>query len=168
VEQKNETNKAEKGESPCVKTRPDIKIKSIAPCGMDCGTCSGYLRKKRVCLGCRSGDKNKPVYCKTCIMRNCTKRKGPYCNSCKEYPCPRLKRLDKRYRTRYGMSMIQNLDSIKTSGIRAFVKEERVRWACTACKGTVCVHNGYCSSCGKKEKNVERPVNLFKAKARSS
>ena len=35
-----------------------IKTSHIAPCGMNCSICRGYLRKKNKCLGCREIDEN--------------------------------------------------------------------------------------------------------------
>ena len=61
-----------------------------------------------------------------------------------------VKALDKRYRTRYRMSMLENLRRIEEKGIRAFVESERVRWTCPACGGSVCVHRDHCPSCSKK------------------
>lgn len=37
-----------------------IKIMMIAPCGMNCTLCSGYLGEKRLYKGCRSGDADMP------------------------------------------------------------------------------------------------------------
>jgi hypothetical protein len=61
-----------------------------------------------------------------------------------------LKQLDKRYRNRYNMSMFENLETIRRFGIQKFVANEKVRWACSDCGGTICVHRGYCYRCGKK------------------
>ena len=35
----------------------------IAPCGMDCGLCRGYVREKNRCAGCNGDDSSKPRYC---------------------------------------------------------------------------------------------------------
>jgi ribosomal protein S27AE len=78
-------------------------------------------------------------------MRFCSDR-------CGRYPCKRLRDLDKRYRTRYGMSMIDNLEFIKSSGIRVFLKKEKERWTCKKCGGTICVHREFCLDCGNKKK----------------
>ncbi len=32
---------------------PGLNPVLIAPCGMNCGTCLGYLREKNKCVGCR-------------------------------------------------------------------------------------------------------------------
>ena len=130
----------------------NITSKLIAPCGMNCGICLGFLREKNTCPGCRNM-KNDLNYCRKCIIRNCErlkKTKSKFCFECEVYPCRRLKQLDKRYRTKYGMSMLENLDNIKKGGIRKFVKNENKRWACSKCGGTICVHRGYCFNCKAK------------------
>lgn len=130
-----------------------ITIPMIAPCGMNCGICLAYLREKNRCGGCNSLDKNKPPYCIRCSIKNCMdlkKSRGKYCFACDAFPCKRLRQLDTRYRTRYGMSMIENLLAIKQTGIRTFVKRESERWRCERCGGVICVHGGVCSSCGSR------------------
>jgi len=72
-----------------------------------------------------------------------------YCFNCKDYPCYRLKQLDKRYRTKYNMSMIENLNYINKNGIRKFIIKEK--WKCPTCNSYICVHRGFCLNC-KKEK----------------
>jgi len=128
-----------------------ITSKLIAPCGMNCGVCMAYLREKNHCPGCNYPDDNKAVSCARCIIKNCeTIKKVKFCYKCEKYPCTRLKNLDKRYRTKYHMSMIENLENIKKLGIRQFVKNEQVRWRCPKCGGNICVHRGYCFDCGEK------------------
>jgi hypothetical protein len=125
----------------------------IAPCGMNCGICMAYLRVKNKCPGCRVNYINEPITRARCKIKNCAafqKDKPRYCFECDEFPCRNLKHLDKRYRTRYSMSMIENLENIRELGIRRFVKNEKVRWACSECGGTICVHKGYCYTCGKE------------------
>lgn len=128
------------------------KISLIAPCGMNCGICLAYLREKNKCPGCRGKDVDKPIYCIRCKIKNCEflqRDKAKYCFQCSSFPCARLKQLDKRYRTRYGMSMIENLEYIRGFGIRKFVASENARWACPDCGGTICVHRHRCRQCGK-------------------
>jgi len=48
------------------------------------------------------------------------------CYECRDYPCNRLKALDKRHRTKYHMSMIENLEVIKEHGIEDFMRREKV------------------------------------------
>jgi hypothetical protein len=109
----------------------------IAPCGMNCGICRAFLREKNSCHGCINlGDDRARAHCR---LRVCTKRTGTFCCRCPEFPCERLWRLDKRYRTKYGMSEIENLEFIREYGIRKFVASERKRWISK--KGILCVHD---------------------------
>lgn len=48
------------------------------------------------------------------------------------------------------MSMLENLKSIEDNGIRAFVRNEKVRWSCPGCGGILCVHRDVCVDCGKE------------------
>jgi len=123
-----------------------IKIAEIAPCGMNCGLCIGYLRAKNKCDGCQTPN----TRCsKQCTLRFCTERNGKYCDhSCSSFPCTRLINLDKRYREKYGMSMIENLKQIEEIGIREFVRNENKRWVCHGCGELICVHRPDCLSCG--------------------
>ena len=128
----------------------DNKTELIAPCGMNCGICLGYLREKNRCSGCWVDNEHKPKHCVNCIIKNCElleKTNSKFCFDCEKYPCTRLKQLDKRYRTNYGISMIENLDNIKKVGLDRFVQIEYDRWICNNCGGTICVHRGYCLRC---------------------
>lgn len=126
----------------------------IAPCGMNCAICLGYLREEKKCPGCRAKDGRKPRYCAGCVISNCpTLEAGKlrFCSdACPKFPCRRLKDLDRRYRTRYGMSMLKNLERIRTSEIRRFVQEEKIRWTCRMCGSILCVHRRVCLKCGDK------------------
>lgn len=136
---------------------PLNKTSLIAPCGMNCGICLGYLRDKNKCPGCRGIDIDKPGYCMRCRIKNCAQlrnEKPGFCFHCEKFPCARLKQLDKRYRTRYDMSMIENLENIRRLGIRKFMANEKIRWACPECGGTICVHRHYCYSCGKRQERT--------------
>ena len=124
-----------------------------APCGMNCGICYAYLRQVRKCSGCHGDNSNKPPTILNCIIRNCeiiSSNQSGFCYECEKYPCKRLKQLDKRYRTKYAMSMIENLESIKEIGLKAFVANEKKRWRCPKCGGVICVHRGYCHDCGER------------------
>ena len=114
----------------------------IAPCGMNCNVCVAHLREKRKCPGCRGDDRYKSKSCIRCYIRNCVilhEHGWRYCSDkCPEFPCLRLSMLDKRYRAKYGMSQIENLETIKTKGLRGFIRQEKKRWV----KGgrIFCVH----------------------------
>lgn len=122
------------------------KLVDIAPCGMNCRLCIGYVRDKNKCDGCLTPN----TKCsRKCTLRFCDKRKGKYCDhTCASFPCARLKNLDKRYRVKYGMSMTENLMQIEEGGIRQFVRNENVRWQCSSCGELICVHRPTCLNCG--------------------
>ncbi len=123
----------------------------IAPCGMNCSLCYAFLREKNKCTGCRGEDTGKGKSILQCRMRTCTLRRGKFCSSkCECFPCERLRGLDKRYRTKYGMSMLDNLAKIESSGVRSFLRSENTKWACPGCGGTLCVHKPACQVCGRK------------------
>lgn len=128
-----------------------LSAELIAPCGMNCGLCMAYLRDKNTCAGCRAGDEGKAKSCLACVIRRCeTPRSNAsgFCFECGDFPCPRLRRLDLRYRTKYRMSMLENLAAIRDSGIEAFIEAERDRWTCPECGGMQCVHTDACIYCG--------------------
>lgn len=125
----------------------------IAPCGMNCGICIGYLRDKNKCDGCNTESDSKPKYCKSCVIKNCenlSKTTSGFCYDCTIYPCKRLKQLDKRYRNKYHMSMIENLAIIQEFGLEEFLKRENIKWTCAKCHARVSAHRDYCLECGRE------------------
>ncbi len=123
----------------------------IAPCGMNCGVCIGYLRKRKPCCGCYEHSANKPKHCIHCAIAGCEELKktdSGFCYDCIDFPCFRIKRLDKRYRSKYHMSMIENLNYIKHQGLDSFIKNEELRWKCQSCGKGICVHHDECLECG--------------------
>ncbi len=118
-----------------------MKKTLIAPCGMNCGICKGFLREKNKCPGCCAGRKINSRRLK-CIIGNCSKRlknNWRFCYKCDTFPCTRLRQLDKRYRKNYNMSMIGNLEYIKKYGISKFVRREEKKWV--RGKQVMCVHD---------------------------
>ena len=107
-----------------------------------------HLRDGEKCPGCFSGRKVNSR-CIKCGIRLCKDRKGDFCFDCDKFPCDRLKRLDKRYREKYGMSEIENLNKIREIGLVEFMKIENTRWVCPNCGNQICVHNKWCYSCRK-------------------
>jgi hypothetical protein len=96
---------------------------------------------------------DKSVSRSRCKIKNCDFFKAGaanFCFKCDDFPCANLKHLDKRYRTKYNMSMIENLENIKLLGIRKFVESENTRWSCPKCDGIINVHKGICINCGAK------------------
>ena len=133
------------------------KASLVAPCGMNCSICMAYLREKNKCVGCRGTDINKPITRVRCKIKTCQvfqNSRTKFCFECKNFPCDHLRHLDKRYRTRYNMSMIENLGYIRDFGIRKFLKNEHERWTCSQCSGVICVHKGFCNDCGKSRPRV--------------
>ena len=140
----------------------------IAPCGMNCALCAGYLASKNdvkskgirmpYCAGCRPRNKQCAF-----LKKRCTKlltNKVNYCFECNDFPCKNLEKLDKRYSTFFRMSMIENLQFIKDQGIARFIEQDMTKWKCPSCGETICCHNGICFSCDldklKSKKKVYR------------
>lgn len=122
----------------------------IAPCGMNCGVCMAYLRTKNRCTGCCGSIEGKSKTIINCKIKNCKKLNSNFCFTCNDFPCRLITHIDKRYRAKYHMSMIENLQNIQRLGLNLFLINEKRRWNCSNCGGTICVHKGCCSSCNKK------------------
>lgn len=127
----------------------------IAPCGMNCGVCVSYQAlkndlkhkgfSKQYCPGCLPRGK----HC-SFLNRHCERLgKGlvRFCYECGDFPCVRLKALDKRYRESYHMSMIENLEFVKEQGMEKFLARETAKWRCPDCGQEICCHNGLCLNC---------------------
>jgi hypothetical protein len=132
-----------------------IKLNLVAPCGMNCSLCLGYQREKNKCPGCRKRDAYQFGCGKKCIIRGCQilkDNKMEFCSDkCEKYPCIRLKNLDKRYKTKYEMSMIENLENIEKQGIEKFLEDQKKRWKCKKCSGVICVHKKKCLNCNSND-----------------
>jgi hypothetical protein len=130
----------------------------IAPCGINCGTCLAFLRKKNRCNGCMSVEAEKVKHCQFCYIRNCGHLAAPgarFCFECSVFPCARMKQLEKRYRIKYNMLIFENFRLIKAFGPDQFERLEKIKWKCKVCGGTICVHRGYCLDCA----NTRKPEN---------
>ncbi|MDD4831949.1 MAG: DUF3795 domain-containing protein [Bacilli bacterium] len=132
-----------------------MKEELIAPCGMNCALCVSYqfskldLNKKgfnkRYCPGCIPRGKNCLFLSKKCNLL----KKGlvRFCFECVEFPCIHIKNIDNRYKTKYNMSMIDNLNSIKNYGMINFLKNQNDTWKCKNCNEYICCHNNVCLNC---------------------
>lgn len=125
-----------------------IDAEMFAPCGMNCMVCFVHCKPKAACGGCMGSDEGKPGHCRNCVRTACAVEKGlTYCYECGEFPCRRMKDLDRSYRKRYGVSLIEQADFVKENGIDAFMEEERKRYMCPDCGGVITVHDKWCSEC---------------------
>ena len=143
-----------------------MKTELIAPCGMNCALCSGYLalqhdvKSKGIrmpyCKGCRPRDKKCAFLKKRCnlLLNN----EIQFCFECPDFPCERLKRLDKRYRTLFRMSMIENLQYIKQKGMATFLTTQEQQWQCPKCGDVICCHNGICFNCSLDQLQTKKTL----------
>ncbi len=127
----------------------------VAPCGMNCAICSGYLAyshdlpKKRGailhCAGCRPRNKK----CAFLKGQGCAISQGEarYCYECPKFPCQHLSHVDERYRKNYQYSLIDNLRVIARDGMDKFLKKEKTLHQCITCGGMICIHNKKCYTC---------------------
>jgi hypothetical protein len=128
-----------------------LRISDFAPCGIDCAACFARLRKKDPCPGCLSRGAGKPAHCERCAIKACAAERGlTRCFRCAGFPCDLVKRIDKRYRVGYGVSLAANGIEAGEKGLKAFMEGERERWLCASCGGIVDMHRRICSECGKK------------------
>jgi ribosomal protein L40E len=142
-----------------------FKNELIAPCGMNCALCAGYLALKNdikkngvmipYCNGCRPRDKKCAYLKRGC--ENIRDKKIMYCYECDIFPCDNLIHLDKRYKKFYKMSMLDNLIFIQEEGLKKFLEKEKQKWICRECGGMLSCHNGICFQCGMdKLRNKKR------------
>lgn len=122
----------------------------IAACGMNCMLCQAYQGKGLSCEGC--GQKTLRKSCLNCSIFKC-RHKKQYCYECQIYPCLRLKNLDKRYRQKYHMSMLENLEYIQKYGIDEFIIWQNKKYRCHHCGHLKTVHQHVCLYCEKKERS---------------
>jgi hypothetical protein len=137
----------------------------IAPCGMNCALCSGYLALKNDvknkgirminCPGCRPRNKKCAFLKGHCSKLS--KDEVTFCYECNSFPCDRLRTIDNRYRSRYRMSMIENLNFIKENGLKKFLEDQAETWKCQNCGELLSCHNGLCFKCDlEKLKNKKQ------------
>jgi len=129
--------------------------KLIAPCGMNCAVCRGYLTYTHNiprgkggprCIGCRPRKKLCAFLKGQCVLIR--ENKIQFCYQCQKFPCRRLLVLDQRYRTKYHTSFVSNLKTIKKIGLSKWIKSQEKKWRCQNCGGVVCVHDRKCYDCG--------------------
>ena len=141
-----------------------MKEELIAPCGMNCALCISYQFMEKdinqqgfhrtYCPGCIPRGKNCLHMADSCeLMKHGDVR---FCYECIKFPCERLRSLDKRYRTKYHMSMIDNLQQIRERGMEEFLIRQEKEWKCPRCNGLICCHNGLCLSCDMEKLRLNK------------
>jgi len=130
----------------------DFLEELVAPCGMNCRICLGFFgytmsgkKRKMKCIGCKPTGKSCAWIKKSC--KKLLKNEIEYCYECSDFPCEKLQKLDNRYRERFDMSMIENLEHIRDNSMDDFLKQQEKKYRCPKCGGVICVHNGICYSC---------------------
>lgn len=128
----------------------------IAPCGMNCALCIRYQSQKhdlkkrgfhrKYCPGCIPRGRHCLYMGDACVLVG--EGRVRFCFECPDFPCKRLRALDRRYRAKYHTSMIENLKFIRDNGISEFLGEQEKNWRCETCGGEICCHNGLCLACG--------------------
>ena len=129
---------------------------SLGPCGVYCEACPSF---KLSCNGCGSENKNQKRKRKwSCRIRVCyfVKKNFSFCFECEEFPCKvYTKKIsdshkgDKRYQYRHELP--SNLERIKKIGIEKWLKEQKTRWQCPKCLGTIRFYHYKCPHCGFKK-----------------
>jgi len=110
--------------------------------------CYVHLKNKKPCNECYGNDENKPERCINCKIKNCVISKSiKYCFECNDFSCVLIKNLDKSYRKRYSVELINSAEFIKINGIDEYMKNERNKWLCNGCGGVKTQHGNYCSEC---------------------
>ena len=145
-----------------MKNSTHISPSLIAPCGMNCAVCSRYLAhvnilNRSTCIGCRPRNRRCAYLFGKCTRINRrAKGEAAFCFKCRQYPCRQIDRIDDRYRKNYGMSMKENLEFIRTKGIRKFIKAQYEKYKCPRCGGLISTHNRKCFACDTITKLVEK------------
>ncbi len=145
-----------------MKRSSPISAELIAPCGMNCAICSRYLAyvnnmKRSQCIGCRPRNEKFSYLFEKCTGINHTaKAEAAFCFECPQYPCKQIKRMDKRYRNNYNMSVKENLETIQKIGIDKFIEEQYEKYYCSTCGGLISTHNSKCFHCDTVTRLIEK------------
>lgn len=131
----------------------------FAPCGVNCLICYMHANPRKYgksCRGCFSQEQEKAIHCRRCRIKKCTEDKGlSHCFNCTDMPCKLIKNLDKSYRQRYGVSIVENCLSALKNGIIHHMLLEKEIWTCR-CNGLISLQDGVCSEC--KTRHRENPL----------
>lgn len=133
-----------------MKMNDNISETMIAPCGVNCFACSAYLNDKKPCAGCRAPDELiTRKSCRNCTKKKCNLERGlQWCFQCSEFPCSRIKSLNKCYIQNYNVDIVQNgFDARKN--MQDFLNAQKEQFTCKLCGGVIDQHHKKCSECGK-------------------
>lgn len=114
------------------------------------------------CTGCRPSNR-RCAWLKG-VCRLLLSGKVKYCYECPDFPCDRLRHIDRRYMTNFRMSMLENLEYVKTKGAARFLLKEAEKWRCSECGGVINCHNGICYNCGlnRLEHRIRNKANRYR------
>lgn len=140
-------------EADYMKMPENIDTIMFAPCGMNCKVCYKHCYHKKPCDGCLKSDWGKPKHCRKCKIKDCVKGMGlTYCFECIDYPCKRIKNLEKSYNNRYLTSLMDNSEYVKQNGLKLFMEIQKEKYTCPKCGGIFSIHDRVCSECQDKMK----------------
>lgn len=128
-----------------------IGTELFAPCGMNCLVCYKHCYHKKPCAGCLNGDGEKPEHCRVCKVKDRVKSRDlTYCYECSDFPCKWMKNLEKSYRKRYGVSLVENSGYVQKHGLEQFMEVQKEWYTCPKCGGIISLHDRECSECREK------------------
>ena len=100
------------------------------------------------CEGCRKLNRQCAFIKKQCEdNKKILKGDIDFCFECNCFPCDKLKKLDKRYQSKYNMSMIENLNEINAIGVENFITNQNKKHKCHECGDLKSIHNKKCYNC---------------------
>lgn len=125
----------------------------FAPCGMNCKVCYKHCYHRKPCKGCLKGDVEKPEHCRKCKIKDCIRSKSlSYCFECLDFPCKKIKYLEKSYNKRYQASLIENSEFVQRHGLEKFMEQQKEKYTCSKCGGIISIHDKECGECQEKMK----------------
>jgi hypothetical protein len=128
-----------------------MNAKMVAPCGVNCLACDAHLNGKTPCPGCRApAEQLTRKSRRECAIKKCAFEKGlKWCFECMSFPCPQIKRLNKRYVQNYHVNIIENAKGARWDKPK-FLKSQKELFTCSSCGGIINQHRKTCSECGKE------------------
>ena len=113
--------------------------------------CHGASLRGCFFAGALYDGKMKTEHCCKCRIKGCIEDKGlAYCYECPEHPCRLTKDLEKSYKKRYQVSLVENSEFAGRYGLERFMEEQKEKYTCPICGGVISVHDRECSECQEK------------------